>query len=98
MLEEIVGDIFDKSIRKSVHIKKVSDRLIRVDARVSIEEINEVLHLGLGGGHFNTLAGFIEHRLQRIPEEGEKIKLRKVTIEIDKVTPQGIKSVKIIKD
>ncbi len=97
VLEEIVGDIFDKSRRESVHIKKVSDNLIRVDARVSIEEINRVLHLGLKGEHFNTLAGFIEHRLQRIPEEGEKIKLGKVTIEVDRVTPQGIKSVKIIR-
>lgn len=97
VLEEIVGDIFDKSRRESVHIKRVSDRLIRVDAKVSIEEINEVLHLGLEEGHFNTLAGFIEHRLQRIPDEGEKIKLEKITIEVDRVTPQGIKSVKMIR-
>lgn len=98
ILEEIVGDIFDKSERKSLHIKKVSDRLIRVDARATIEEINRELHLGLKKEHFNTIAGFIEHRLQRIPKKGEKIKLKKITIEVNKVTKQGIKSVKIIKD
>ena len=98
ILEEIVGDIFDKSERESIYIKKVSDRLIRVDARATIEEINKKLHLGLKKEHFNTIAGFIEHRLQRIPKKGEKIKLKKVTIEVDKVTKQEIKSVKIIKD
>jgi len=98
ILEEIVGDIFDKSKRESIHIKKVSEKLIRVDAKATIEEINRVLHLGLKGEKFNTIAGFIVHRLQRIPEEGEKIKLKKVTIEVDKVTPQGIKCVKVIKD
>ncbi len=98
ILEEIVGDIFDKSERESIYIKKVSDKLIRVDARATIEEINKKLHLGLKKEHFNTIAGFIEHRLQRIPKKGEKIKLKKVTIEVDKVTKQEIKSVKIIKD
>ena len=98
ILEEIVGDIFDKSKRKSVYIKRTSDKLIRIDARASVEEINEVLHLGIKEGRFDTIAGFIEHKLQRIPKKGEKIKLKNITIEIDEVTKQGIKSVKIIKN
>ncbi len=98
ILEEIVGDIFDKSKRDSVYIKKVSDKLIRVDAKASIEELNKILHLGLKDEHFNTLAGFIEHRLKRIPQKGEKIKLKKIIIEIDNVTNQKIESVKIIKN
>ncbi|MFC1801365.1 CNNM domain-containing protein [Nanoarchaeota archaeon] len=97
ILEEIVGDIFDKSLRKSVHIKKVNKKLIRVDARASVEEINKELHLGLKEAHFDTLAGFIEHKLKRIPKKGEKIKLKKVTLVIDQVTKQGIQKVKILK-
>ena len=97
ILEEIVGDIFDKSKRTSVHIKRINDNLVRVDAKASVEEINKVLHLGLKEKEFNTIAGFIEHRLKRIPEKGEKIKLKNITIEIDKVTKQGITSVNIIK-
>lgn len=97
VLEEIVGDIFDKSHREHVYIKKVSDNLIRVDAKATIEEINKVLHLGLKEEHFDTIAGFIEHKLERLPRKGEKIKLKKVTIEIDEVTKQRIKSVKILK-
>ena len=97
VLEEIVGDIFDKSQRQSVLIKKVSSKLIRVDAKISVEELNKILHLGIKAEHFDTLAGFIEHKLQKIPKKGEKIRLRNITIEIDKVTEQGIKSVKINK-
>jgi putative hemolysin len=97
ILEEIVGDIFDNSNRTSVYIKKVNDKLVRVDAKASVEEINRVLHLGLKGEHFNTIAGFIQHKLQRIPKKGEKVKLKNVTIEVDKVTKQGITSVNIIK-
>jgi putative hemolysin len=97
ILEEIVGDIFDKSQRQSVLIKKVNNRSMSVDAKISVEEINKVLHLGLKGENFNTLAGFVEHKLQRIPKKGEKIKLKNITIEIDRVTRQGVERVKIIK-
>ena len=97
VLEEIVGDIFDKSKRESVYIKKVNDKLTQVSARTSVEEINKMLHLGLKGEHFNTIGGFVEHKLRKIPKKGEKIKLKNVIIEVDKVTKQGIESVKIIK-
>ncbi|MBT7102248.1 HlyC/CorC family transporter [archaeon] len=97
ILEEIVGDIFDKSRRQSIHVKKVNSKLIRVDAKATIEEINKTLHLGLKGEHFETIAGFIEHKLQRIPKRGEQLKLKNVTIEITKADKQGIQSVKIIK-
>ena len=98
ILEEIVGDIFDKSKRQSVYIKKVSDKLIRIDAKASVEEINKLLHLGLKGEQFHTIAGFIEHKLEKIPKKGEKIKLKNVIIEVDKVDKQEIKSVKVIKN
>ncbi len=97
ILEEIVGDIFDKSKRGSIYIQKVSDNLIRVDAKASIEEVNKILHLGLKEERFDTIAGFVESKLKRIPKKGEKIVLKNIIIEVDKVTKQGIKSVKIIK-
>jgi len=97
ILEEIVGDIFDRSKRDSVRIKQVSSKLVRVDAKASIEEVNRILHLGLKKGKFNTIAGFIESKLQRIPKKGEELKLKSVTIVVDEVTERGIKSVKIIK-
>ena len=95
ILEEIVGEIFDKSRRVSVHIKKVTDKMARVDGKASVQEINRVLHLGLDEKKFNTIAGFIEGKLQRIPRQGEKIQLKNATIEVTSVSPQGIKSVKI---
>ncbi len=97
VLEEIVGDIFDKSKRNSVYIKKVNKDLLRVDAKITVEEVNKFLHLGIREGHFNTLAGFIENHFKRIPEKGEKIKLRKVSIIVHKTTKKGIETVNVIK-
>ena len=97
ILEEIVGEIFDKSHSVNLFIKRINANTAKVDARVSVDDVNEVLNLGLEAGQFNTLAGLIEHKLQRIPKKGERIKLKNITIIIDKVTKRGISSVKIIK-
>jgi len=97
ILEEIVGDIFDKSKKTSVYIKKINNKVTRVDGKASIDEVNKILRLGIKGEYFNTLAGFVGHKLQRIPVKGERVKLKNAIIEVDKVTNQRIKSVKIIK-
>ncbi len=97
VLEEIVGDIFDKSKRHSVFIKKVKKDLISVDAKITVEEVNKLLHLGLHEDHFSTLAGFIENYFKRIPKKGEILRLKKVSIVIDKATIKGIQRVMIKK-
>jgi CBS domain containing-hemolysin-like protein len=98
ILEEIVGEIFDKSQRSSIFIKKINENSVQVDAKAPVQEINKILKLGIKESKFDTIAGFIEHKLQKIPKIGEEIKLKKFTIIIDRVTPQGIKRVKIIKN
>jgi len=97
ILEEIVGEIFDKSKRDSVFIKKINQKITKVDAKTPIQEVNKKLRLGIQEKRFDTIAGFIEHKLQKIPKKGEKINFKNHIIEIDQVTDQGIKSVKIIK-
>jgi len=97
ILEEIVGDIFDKSKAKNLYFKKLEENIIKVNAKAPIDDLNKTLKLGIKPGQFNTIAGYIQDRLQRIPHQGEKIKLRNAIIEIGEVTRQGIKTVKIIK-
>jgi len=75
----------------------IEQDVIKVDAKAPIDELNKALKLGIRPGQFNTIAGYIQDRLQRIPHSGEKIKLRNAIIEVGEVTKQGIKTVKIIK-
>ena len=95
ILEEIVGDIFDKSKRSGVFIKKIGGNAVRASGRATVEEINKIMHLGLKRKYFETIAGFIEDKFKKIPKKGEKLKLKNVTIEIEKVTRQRIEMVKI---
>jgi putative hemolysin len=97
ILEEIVGDIFDKSHRKNAHLKKINSKLIRADAKASIEDINNMLHLGLRVKQFDTIAGYLERKLGKIPKKGEKIKLKKVIITVHNIRENKIESFNIRK-
>lgn len=97
VLEEIVGEIFDKSQRKNHYIKKPEKNVFLVDGRADIEHVESTVGIKIDEKHFNTIAGFIEHRLGRIPKKGEKIDLGKVLIIIEKANKQRIEKIKIIK-
>ncbi len=97
ILEEIVGEIFDKSQKHGFLIKKLSNKMVKMDANTPIDKVNKFMKLNLKADNFITLAGFIEHKLQRIPKKGEKIQLPSATIIVDKVERQKIKVLKILK-
>ena len=97
ILEEIVGEIFDKSKPKGKYKKQHGNKPTHVAATASVKEVNRVLGLDLKAKEFSTIAGFVEQKLQRVPRPGEKVILKNATIEVEKVTKQGIKSVKVIK-
>ncbi|MDA3836500.1 MAG: CNNM domain-containing protein [Nanoarchaeota archaeon] len=98
ILEEIVGDVFDKSRRRSSYLKKINNKFFKTKAKIPLEELNKMLDLNLGSKIANTLGGFIQEKLERIPKVGEKIKVKRVTFEVEKVNKKGIETVKIIKN
>jgi Mg2+/Co2+ transporter CorB len=98
ILEEIVGDVFDKSRRRSAYLTKINEKAFRTKAKITLEELNKILKIKLESETSNTLGGFIQDRLERIPKVGEKIRFRKLTFEIEKVNKKGIELVKIIKN
>ena len=98
ILEEIVGEIFDKKKKASVYIKKVSDKSVIIDGRALIDEVNSVLHLNLPKERFNTIAGFVENKLEKIPKKGDKIKIKRAMFIVDKATKQTVQKVRLVKD
>ena len=97
ILEEIVGDIFERSKQKHLCLRRLSKKTLKADSHVTLEEINAVLHLGIPFKHFETLAGFIEKRLKGKPRKGRKIQLKNVQIEITKLSNDKITTLKITK-
>ncbi|MFW5979775.1 MAG: hemolysin family protein [Halanaerobiales bacterium] len=97
LLEEIVGDIQDEFDLEPKMIEKIDENTIKVDARVDIDKINEILSQPLlDEEDYETISGFVLHFLGYLPEEGEIIELENLKIEVDKISEHRIEKLKII--
>jgi CBS domain containing-hemolysin-like protein len=99
ILEEIVGEIQDEYDMEVPPIQKLDDRTYRVDAKVSIENLNEELGTRIAEKGFETVGGLIYDLVGSVPEEGKIIEYKypqgKLKIVVEKVVGQRIKTVKL---
>lgn len=82
LLEEIVGEIQDEYDVEPQMIEVISDRDVRVDARVSLDDINELLHVNWEAEDSDTIGGFVYEQLGRIPNPGDKVQVGEYTITV----------------
>ncbi|MFQ6003606.1 MAG: hemolysin family protein [Candidatus Zixiibacteriota bacterium] len=99
ILEEIVGEIQDEYDMEVPPIQKLDDRTYRVDAKVSIEDLNEKLGTKIAQKGFETVGGFIYDLVGSVPEEGKVLEFKSaeigLKIVVEKVVGQRIKTAKV---
>ncbi len=72
LVEEVMGEIWDEKDREDFElVKRISDRVLDCDGKAEIQLLNLDYGLALPEGEYNTLAGFVIERMQRIPKKGE---------------------------
>ncbi len=98
MLEEIVGEIEDEYDREEPTIEKVDDTEVIVDARVSIDDLNELLGLNIEGEDFDTVGGFVYHELGRIPLAGDEVQSDGLRMKVLSVLGRRIKKIRVKKE
>lgn len=96
LMEEIVGEIQDEYDKEAVQIarKGPSEYIVLGDA--DVEELEEVFGVDLAEDEFITVSGLITHHLGRLPEQGEKLNIKGLTIEILDVAKKKIKRLRIL--
>ncbi|RLG15273.1 MAG: hemolysin [Candidatus Nanohalarchaeota archaeon] len=95
VLEEIVGEIYDETDARETLIKPTKDKSFEVEGKTEIDEINRILKFDLHEEHFNTIAGYVIHKLGRIPKKGEKFRLDKIDIIVLDADDQKINKLEI---
>lgn len=74
ILEEIVGEIEDEyDIEKGGLVERLKDGAMVIDASAQLRDLTDVGLPFESTGEFNTLAGFMYSKLQKIPRGGEFI-------------------------
>ena len=97
LIEEIVGEIVDEYDREERLVETVSEQAVRVDARVPIDELNELLGVDLPDEEWDTVGGLVFGLTGRVPSPGETVRYDSVEFTTERVLGRRIKQVLVSK-
>lgn len=97
LVEVLFGEIEDEYDEQEVMVRKIDEKTYRVNARIEIEKLNELLNLQLPEEEdYETLAGFLLTRLGHIPRREETVEYRHIKMTVTSATRRKIKWVKLV--
>src|SRR4030042_6407584 len=97
LLEEIVGEIEDEYDTEEPKVEWLNETEAVVDAKLSIDDLNDFFGLSLQTEGFDTVGGFVYSQLGRIPTVNDKVEIEGLTISVLSTLGRRIKKVKIAK-
>lgn len=96
IVEEVFGDIRDEYDLEPPMVKKIGNDSYRVDARLPMDELNDLLETDLEEDEdYESAGGLVYHRLGRIPEPGESAEIESWRFTVEKVSGQRIVFIRI---
>ena len=100
ILEELVGDIYDEYDKEEKEYEKIDENTYLLSGSLPIYDVNKILNAEIPEGDYDTIAGFLQEKLGRIPEEKEKpvIETPNVTYKIEKSEDKRILKIKACKN
>ncbi len=73
LIEEIVGEIADEYDTEEVEVERVSDDQAIVDARLPVDDLNELFNTDVEGEDFDTVGGLVFSLLGRLAVPGDEV-------------------------
>ncbi len=98
IIEEIFGEIEDEYDKDEVVEKQLSEDEFLFSARIEIDILNEKYNLGIPESEeYETLAGFILHHYESIPEKNEEFDIPGFHIKVTNATGNRLEEVRIVR-
>jgi CBS domain containing-hemolysin-like protein len=94
LLEEIVGEIADEYDREEPQVEPAGDGRYRVNARLPVDELNEILEVELPDEEWDTVGGLMMAVLGHLPQQGERVDFEGLRFTADRV--QGRRIAKVL--
>lgn len=96
LIEEIVGPIRDEyDIAEQEDMQFLSDTEVLMNARVSVDDVKEMLRLEIEDVDADSIGGLVYERLGEIPKAGATIALGEATLTVEAIRRQSIQAVRI---
>jgi putative hemolysin len=98
LVEEIIGDIQDEYDREERLFEQVGEREYIVDAKISLDELNELLGTDLTSEDYETLGGLIYARLDKIPTTGDVVQYGDLTFTVLGTKGRRVTKVRVVRE
>jgi CBS domain containing-hemolysin-like protein len=95
LIEELVGEIVDEFDVEEPSIEALAGGAYRVNARMPLDEVNELLGAEFPEGDWDTVGGFVFNLLGHVPAEGEAVEHDGYRLAAEKVQGRRIGRVRI---
>ena len=97
IIEEIFGELADEHEDLTPEIQKKGPGRFCVSARTDIDDLNNETGLAISKAGFETVGGYVLHRLGRIPRKGETFSDGDLTVHIIEADRYGVKMMELIR-
>jgi len=93
VLEEIVGDIRDEYDEEEPPVEREGEDRFWVSARLTLDELSDVLGVDLRHAEVSTLGGLVYEVLGRVPRNGEQLTLGGFRVVVERVVRRRVQRV-----
>lgn len=100
ILEELVGDIYDEYDQIKSEYEKIDENTYIVSGTMNIYDLSKLLEVEIKEGDYETVSGYLQEKLGRIPQDKEKpeIETDNITYKIEEYEDKRIVKVKVCKN
>jgi len=95
LLEEIVGEIQDEYDAEEPFVEQVGENEYLFDARLDLDDLNQMMDVALPTEESDTLGGFIYAQLGKVPAVGDRLTFEGLVLTVESVTGRRIRKVRI---
>jgi CBS domain containing-hemolysin-like protein len=97
LIEEIVGEIQDEYDVEPQMVERISENENRVDARLPLDDINDLLDTNWEAEDSDTVGGFVSEKLGRIPRQGDNVQIDDYVISVLSTEGARLKQLSIVR-
>jgi len=96
VLEELVGDILDEFDRpRRETLEREASGAFIAEGNIRLTDLSEKLGVSFPREGYETLSGFMAHRLQRIPKEGDHVEFGGFVLSVMEAGERRVKKVRL---
>ena len=98
LIEELVGEIVDEYDVEDPQLERLPSGEVRVDAKLNIDDLGELLGLDLPEGDWDSVGGLLIGLLGHVPVEGESVDIDGYRVKAERVVGRRISRVLICRN